>query len=76
MTPGPRLTTRAQHRGVEARLSNSKEKAYFPVDPLGSAWLGRMATKTPEDASTAATNQTVQYMAKAIAQYYGLTPGS
>jgi len=45
------------------------------LGPRSEGWLGRLATKGIEGATTATVGQVVQYAAKAIAQYYGFDPG-
>jgi hypothetical protein len=46
------------------------------LGPQSEGWLGRLATKGIEGATTATVGQVVQYAAKAIAQYYGFDPGT
>ncbi len=45
------------------------------LGPRAEGWLGRLATKGIEGATTATAGQVVQYAAKAIAQYYGVDLG-
>ncbi len=45
------------------------------LGPQTSGWLGKLAMKGFEGASSGATGQGVQYLGKAIAQYYGIDLG-
>ena len=46
------------------------------LGPRTTSWLGRIATKGVEGATTAAIGQVMQYATKAIAQYYGIDVGT
>jgi hypothetical protein len=46
------------------------------LGPRAEGWLGKLATKGIEGATTATVGQLVEYAAKAIAQYYGVDLGS
>jgi hypothetical protein len=64
-----------------AELREALEEEEVPsepgeLEPQTTGWLGKLAMKGFEGASSGATGQGVQYLGKAIAQFYGIDLGS
>jgi len=59
----------------EALEEDEAPSEHGELGPQSSGWLGRLAMKGFEGASSGATGQIVQHAGKAIAQYYSIDLG-